>query len=175
MTPLETELPKALGPAQNKPSFWWVSGGSHPQRFPWGRKVSHNIWALHALGRRCGRSELLLHPGDVWREWWFCLENTATTEWTPGFMAKLDFRRIWVLFFPFSETSVFPYTSSFPLFWISPWPRSPHCSTNIMNIYNNFHLSHSGQICPYLKNAIGESLAEGGDTEYQVKINCIFW
>lgn len=41
-------------------------------------------------------------------------------------MAKLDFRRILVVFFPFSKTSVFPYTvissvelqefQSFPLF-----------------------------------------------------------
>lgn len=30
-------------------------------------------------------------------------------------------------------------------------------------------------MCPYLKNEIDESLAEGGDTEYQVKNNCIFW
>lgn len=29
-----------------------------------------------------------------------------------------------------------------------------------MNVYNNFILSHSGQICPYLNSDMGESLAE---------------
>lgn len=57
---------------------------------PWGRMVNHNIWALHALGRRSGHSELLLHPSDVLTEWWFCLENTKLVSATTEYMIPRD-------------------------------------------------------------------------------------